>query len=65
MATLIAQAKQKYDFIIIDTPPVGMLSDAEVAAEAFADASIMIVRENYASYPAINRAIASLSDCKS
>jgi capsular exopolysaccharide synthesis family protein len=64
MATLIAQAKQKYDFIIIDTPPVGMLSDAEVAAEAFADASIMIVRENYASYPAINRAIASLSDCK-
>lgn len=64
MATLIAQAKQKYDFIIIDTPPVGMLSDAEVAAEAIADASIMIVRENYASYLAINRAIASLSDSR-
>ncbi|HOQ13861.1 MAG TPA: hypothetical protein PKZ58_02135, partial [Bacillota bacterium] len=64
MATLIAQARQKYDFIIIDTPPVCILSDAEVAAEAIADASIMIIRENYASYLAVNRAIASLSDCK-
>lgn len=64
MATLIAQARQKYDFIIIDTPPVGIFSDAEVVAEAIADASIMIIRENYASYLAVNRAIASLSDCK-
>ena len=35
-----------YDFIIIDTPPAGLMGDAQVFAQC-ADAVLMVVRQNY------------------
>lgn len=43
---LFAELKQKFDLIVIDTAPVGLVSDAYTLS-AFADASIYIVRQGY------------------
>jgi tyrosine-protein kinase Etk/Wzc len=43
MRELIAYLRTKYDEIIIDAPPVGLVTDAQILAE-FADTTIYIVR---------------------
>jgi tyrosine-protein kinase Etk/Wzc len=43
---LIANLKQNYDFIILDTPPVGLVTDGIMAMRR-ADVSIYIFRANY------------------
>lgn len=47
------------DFIIIDTPPMGMFPDAEALAE-LVDASLLVVRQDYTPAPDINDAIDAL-----
>lgn len=46
MRELILELKQKYDYIILDTPPVGLVSDA-LELSQFADVTLYIVRQNY------------------
>ncbi|MFB3389203.1 polysaccharide biosynthesis tyrosine autokinase [Flavobacterium sp. LAR06] len=46
MTELIDELKQKYDYIILDTPPVGLVSDAIELAQ-YADVTLYIVRQNY------------------
>jgi len=46
MRDLILELKQQYDYIILDTPPVGLVSDALELAQ-FADVTLYIVRQNY------------------
>lgn len=46
MGDLIAQLKRKYDFILIDTPPMGLITDALVL-NSFADHTLYLVRQNY------------------
>ncbi|MNX36651.1 Tyrosine-protein kinase ptk [compost metagenome] len=46
MKELIDELKQKYDYIILDTPPVGLVSDALELAQ-YADVTLYIVRQNY------------------
>lgn len=46
MGELIAELKQHYDYIILDTPPVGLVSDALELAQ-YADVTLYIVRQNY------------------
>lgn len=46
MGELIAELKKKYDYIILDTPPVGLVSDALELAE-FCDVTLYIVRQNF------------------
>jgi tyrosine-protein kinase Etk/Wzc len=43
---IINQLREKYDFVIIDTAPVGLVSDSFMLAE-MADISIFMVRCNY------------------
>lgn len=43
---LFAELKQKFDFIVIDTAPVGLVSDA-FTLSSFANASVYIVRQGY------------------
>ncbi len=43
---LLDSLRSKYDYIIIDTPPVGIVSDAMVIMK-YADINIFILRENY------------------
>jgi tyrosine-protein kinase Etk/Wzc len=44
--TLFNYLKQHFDYIIIDTPPLGIVSDAKVLSE-FADMSVYIVRQRF------------------
>jgi len=46
MKELIDELKEKYDYIILDTPPVGLVSDALELVQ-YADVTLYIVRQNY------------------
>lgn len=59
MAELIAELEKSYDYIIFDTPPVNMVVDV-VPLIQFADGIIMVVRNNYTTYPELNRAVETL-----
>lgn len=59
MRELIRWARQEFDCVILDLPPMAAVSDAECVAE-YADASILVVRQNAADAAALNRAIARL-----
>jgi capsular exopolysaccharide synthesis family protein len=43
---LIEQLKKQYDFIVFDTPPIGLVSDS-MAITKFSDVVFFIVRQNY------------------
>lgn len=45
MADLISELKKEYDYIILDTPPVGLVSDSLELGQ-YADVSLYIVRQN-------------------
>ena len=63
MQALIRWARKEFDFVILDLPPMSGVSDAESMTE-FADASLLVVRQNAATAPAINKAIATLDGSK-
>ncbi|EMY79987.1 Ptk-like tyrosine-protein kinase [Psychroflexus gondwanensis ACAM 44] len=46
MDILIASLKENYDCVIMDTPPIGLVSDA-LNLGKYADASIYLLRQNY------------------
>lgn len=43
---LMAELKQQFDYIIIDAPPVGIVTDAQLLA-SYSDVCIYVVRQNY------------------
>lgn len=59
MKTLLRWAKKEFDFVILDLPPMSGVSDAESMTQ-YADASLLVVRQDVATAPAINKAIAAL-----
>ncbi|MEX2212978.1 MAG: CpsD/CapB family tyrosine-protein kinase [Phycisphaeraceae bacterium] len=60
MASLIQKLKQKYDHVIIDTPPVVELADAGILG-AMSDDVLLIVRMNRTPQPLIDQAIRTLA----
>jgi tyrosine-protein kinase Etk/Wzc len=46
LADLIAEAREKFDVVIMDTAPVGLVSDA-IALSKFADCTLYIVRRGH------------------
>jgi tyrosine-protein kinase Etk/Wzc len=48
MTSFMERAKNEYEYIIIDTPPVAVVTDALLVAR-FADANLFIVRQRYTS----------------
>lgn len=59
MQSLLDQVRREYDYVVLDLPPMAEVSDAESMME-FADASLLVVRQNIAPAPALNKAIAAL-----
>lgn len=45
---LLKQLKLKYDVVVIDTPPIGLIGDAEII-QPLVDLSILVVRQNLTS----------------
>lgn len=64
MAQLLEQVRQDYDAVILDMPPMGAVTDAEVIMD-LVDASLLVVRQNTAAAPVINKVLTSLNNAKS
>ena len=61
MNDLLKWARREFDFVVLDLPPMGEVSDAESVME-FADATLLVARQNTAPTLALNKAIASLEN---
>ena len=59
MEQLLESAAAKYDIVVVDTPPMSMAPDAECISE-FADASLLVVRQNEALVDDLEEATAVL-----
>ena len=55
MRQLLDEAKQTFDFVIIDTPPVGLLTDANLLA-SMVDVAFIVVRAESTPYDLVKRA---------
>lgn len=55
----LSALKNKYDYVIIDTPPVGVVTDAAILAH-FADGVLFVVRQNYADRKVVKNAVKNL-----
>ena len=62
-SSLIARARELYDFVIIDTPPMSAAPDAECVME-LADATFLVVQQNVVTANAINSACAALRSAR-
>lgn len=59
MSEFLEQISRHYDYIIIDTPPVNMVSDAlPIIRES--DGVVLVVRQNKTSYPDLQKTLSAL-----
>ncbi|HYN09262.1 MAG TPA: CpsD/CapB family tyrosine-protein kinase [Vicinamibacterales bacterium] len=59
MRRVIQEARDAFDWVIVDTPPVGLLPDANLLA-AMVDGAVLVVRANSTPYHQVVRAIDAL-----
>jgi protein-tyrosine kinase len=59
MHRLVDEARDMFDWVIIDTPPVGLLPDANLLA-TFVDGAILVVRAGATSHDIVRRAVDTL-----
>ncbi|WP_396626539.1 polysaccharide biosynthesis tyrosine autokinase [Luteitalea sp.] len=55
MRQLLDEARSTFDFVIIDTPPVGLMTDANLLA-AMVDVALLVVRATATPYELVRRA---------
>ena len=55
MSQLFEWARQNYDYVVVDTPPIGVVADAQLLAR-YSDANIFVVRYNHSQLDALNLA---------
>lgn len=56
MTQLLGKLRETYDYVILDLPPVGEVSDALAIAKQ-TDGMLLVVRQNYCSYPAVSATV--------
>ncbi|MGE3841564.1 MAG: tyrosine-protein kinase family protein [Vicinamibacterales bacterium] len=59
MRRIIQTATTKFDWVIVDTPPVGLLADGLVVS-GIVDAALLVVRAGFTKFPDVDAAIATL-----
>ena len=59
MGELIEEMSKKYDYILVDTPPVNVVSDASIVANLL-DGVLLLVRQGRTRKDAIKRAVSNL-----
>ncbi len=59
MKKMMEQLKEEYDYILIDTPPVNMVTDAAILSE-ISNGVVMVVREDVTTYAELSKAISAL-----
>ena len=63
MKALTDWARREFDFVVLDLPPMSVVSDSETVSD-IADASLLVVRQNTARAAGLNKAIAALEGGK-
>ncbi len=63
MADLIRDARQHFDWVIIDTPPVGLLTDANLLTKE-ADAALLVVHANRTPYSLVQKAVQAIGKAR-
>ena len=63
MQRLLLQVRDMFDWVIIDTPPVGLLPDANLLA-SFADGAVVVVGAGETPYPVVQKAITAVGKDK-
>ena len=61
MEMLLDWARKNFDYVILDLPPMAVAADAE-AMTGLADACLLVVRQNVAVAPALNKAVSTLEN---
>ncbi|MDO4815008.1 MAG: polysaccharide biosynthesis tyrosine autokinase, partial [Bacillota bacterium] len=62
LVELMAELREEYDYILVDTPPCSLLSDAEELAEIM-DCALMVVKQNYASRASVIEGLKRINEC--
>ena len=60
MQQMIETMSERYDYILVDTPPVGVVSDASVVTNLL-DGVLLLVRHNWARKETVRRAVDNLA----
>ena len=60
MGRLLDMLRTKYDYIVIDLPPVGAVSDAQTISK-LVDGMLIVIRENHTSSYILNECITQLN----
>lgn len=63
MRSLLSWARKTYDMVILDLPPLAAAADA-VSMTDYADACLLVIRQNHAPTAALNKGIATLTGGK-
>jgi capsular exopolysaccharide synthesis family protein len=61
MNRILTEATKNFDWVIVDTPPVALLPDANLLA-AMIDTALLVVGANSTPYPLIRRAIEAIGE---
>ncbi|HUK35521.1 MAG TPA: CpsD/CapB family tyrosine-protein kinase [Vicinamibacterales bacterium] len=61
MNRILTDATQTFDWVIVDTPPVALLPDANLLA-AMIDTALLVIGANSTPYPLIRRAIEAIGE---
>lgn len=56
MKLLLEEASSQFDWVILDTPPVGLMPDANLLA-AMVDAAFVVVHAGHTPYPLVKKAV--------
>ncbi len=59
MAEILSELEQSYDFIVIDSPPINVVTDA-LPISKLCDGVVMVANQYLTRYPDIGRAVSSL-----
>ena len=63
MANIIKQARENFDYVIVDCPPAGVVADAAIVAN-YTDSVIFVTTENRVAIPQIEYALSDLTTAK-
>ncbi len=62
LSKLIKAARKQYDFIILDTSPLSLYADATIVASSYADAAILVTKQEVTAVPLAVKAAEQLKE---
>lgn len=60
MASLLNELSGKYDYILLDTPPLNAVSDALILS-SMTEGAVVVIRQGYSTHPELKRGLSRLN----